>query len=343
MLEKTMKQVLGKKVKAWLATITDPAVVKAIEKDLIITGGCFPSMIQNEAPKDFDCYFRTRETTLQVAEYYAKVWNANHINHENKLGIYVRAMVLDGANPSKELLGFYNCKNKEALRFCQSRMVACFDDTTVRLILPSDGVAGDPKEVRSAEELGTDADPIHSDVIENVKEIDEIKADEIEKQETQDYVPVFISTNAVTLSRGIQIVTRFFGEPDTIHETYDFVHTKAYWCSHEKQIVIPRDVYECVVNKVLRYTGSLYPVCSVFRLRKFISRGWRINAGQILKMAMQISELDLSNIDVLEDQLVGVDSVYFMNLINQFAKKQTNDPEWKLTTGYVMSIIDKIF
>jgi len=338
MLEKTMKQVLGKKVKAWLGSITDPEVVKAIEEDLVITGGCFPSMIQNEEPRDFDCYFRTRETTLLVAEYYIGLWNDEHPKYSNKLGCGIRAMVLDGANPSKELMNFYHCKTQIDLGLCSSRMVSCYSKDTVRLILPSDGIAGDPKEVRADEELGTEADPIH-----NVKEIDEVEAGKIEEREKKDYFPVFISTNAVTLSRGIQIVTRFFGEPDKIHETYDFVHTKAYWCAREKRIVIPRDVYECVVNKALIYTGSLYPVCSVFRLRKFISRGWRINAGQILKMAMQISELDLSDIDVLEDQLVGVDSVYFMQLINQFAKKQTDDPNWKLTTGYVMSVIDKIF
>jgi hypothetical protein len=87
----------------------------------------------------------------------------------------------------------------------------------------------------------------------------------------------------------------------------------------------------------------LYPVCSIFRLRKFINRGWRINAGQILKICMQISELDLKEITVLEDQLIGVDSLYFMHLINKFKAKQANDSSWVLSTHYLLSVIDKIF
>jgi len=80
-------------------------------------------------------------------------------------------------------------------------------------------------------------------------------------------------------------------------------------------------------------------VCSVVRLRKFISRGWRINAGQILKMCMQISELDLTNIEVLDDQLTGVDTAYFLQVIDRLKEK---DPE-KVNTAYLIEILDRMF
>src|SRR3546814_2013322 len=53
--------------------------------------------------------------------------------------------------------------------------------------------------------------------------------------ETSDptYRPVFVSTNAITLSDKIQIVLRFYGEADAIHENYDFVHCTNYWTSKE--------------------------------------------------------------------------------------------------------------
>jgi hypothetical protein len=96
---------------------------------------------------------------------------------------------------------------------------------------------------------------------------------------------------------------------------------------------------ESILAKELRYVGSKYPICSVVRLRKFIARGWRINAGQILKMAMQISELDLTDISVLEDQLTGVDTAYFLQLIEKLKEK---DPE-KVNAAYLVEIIDRMF
>ena len=312
MLKKTIKQVITKKIKAWTETITDVKVVEAINKDLIITGGCFPSLMENDEPNDYDCYLRTKKSLLLVANYYAKVWGEQ-----------------DGKKSPKVV----DCS-------CPSDSEKCFvtkcDGDRIKLIFESVGVQGDPEEANGSEELGVDK------ICDTIEEIDEVEADKIIKKEKKPYHPVFISSNAITLSDDIQIVVRFHGEPDKVHETFDFLHTRAYYDCGKKELSIPAEVYEAVMNKTLSYTGSLYPLCSLFRLRKFIARGWKINAGQILKISLQVSELDLMDIDVLADQLVGVDSLYFMNLIEIFKKKQEGG-DFKLTSNYVVSIIDKIF
>jgi len=332
MLEKTMKQILTKKIKAWKATIEDTEIQRIIDKDLIVTGGCFTSMILNEAPKDYDCYFRTKESVLKVANYYVDKWNEEHGKKKNGAGYHSKVFVVDGDNPSQEVLEYFHVEDPNESR---AVMMSNIQKGRVKIIYPSDGVVGDPEEIHASEELGT--------AVENIGEIDEVKADEILEKEKKEYFPVFISSNAITLSNGVQIVVRFYGEPSDIHDTYDFEHTKAYYDNKAKEVVIPKEVYEMVINKTLRYSGSRYPVCSLFRLRKFINRGWKINAGQILKIAMQVSELNLMDINVLEDQLIGVDSLYFMNLIHQFRKQKEKSPDFELTPNYIISIIDKIF
>lgn len=77
----------------------------------------------------------------------------------------------------------------------------------------------------------------------------------------------------------------------------------------------------------------------IIRTRKFLSRGWTINAGQYVKMAMQLNDLDLKDVKVLEDQLTGVDAAYFMQLID--ALKDV-EPE-KMNAAYISTIIDRIF
>ena len=97
------------------------------------------------------------------------------------------------------------------------------------------------------------------------------------------------------------------------------------------------------MNKELFYIGSKYPICSLVRTRKFIKRGWQINAGQYVKISFQISKLDLENIYVLEDQLVGVDSIYFLNFINALKTKHIKNNDFVLTQDYLTTVIDKIF
>lgn len=188
-------------------------------------------------------------------------------------------------------------------------------------------------------ETAGDVTTLGSDEIDDTYEQAEETALNTEDDGKPRYRPVFMSTNAITLANKVQIIVRFYGEPDQIHENYDFVHCTNYWSSWDNQLVLRQPALEALLARELRYVGSKYPVCSVIRLRKFIKRGWTINAGQILKMVMQISELDLTDPKVLEDQLTGVDSAYFMQLMTKLREK---DPE-KVNAGYLVEIIDRLF
>lgn len=299
MLNKTINKKLNNKINHWLKSISNESLIEDIRRDLVVTGGCFPSMIMNEEPNDYDCYFRTKETVLKIATYYADLWNQTH---ENKV------FVFDGTTDS-----FYGLKvGEEAPQIHESHK----QKDRIKMYIPSVGIAGDPKKENP-------------------------EATETENKDNGKYKPLFISSNAISLSDGIQIIVRFFGEPSQIHDTYDFVHTKAYWCSRENKVVIPQEVYEAVINKTLFYTGSKYPICSIFRLRKFISRGWTINAGQILKICYQIKNLDLDNPAVLEDQLIGVDYFYFIDLISHM--RADINKGIKIDELYLSTLIDSIF
>lgn len=159
------------------------------------------------------------------------------------------------------------------------------------------------------------------------------------------YRPVFFSENAITLSNKIQLVTRFCGSPDEIHGNYDFVHAMNYFDYAKQELVLKPEALECLLSKTLIYRGSLYPICSLFRMRKFIDRGWKISAGEILKISWQIHELKLKELSVLREQLTGVDYLYFSELVKALeeadARGELNTE--RFTSNYVNEIIDRIF
>lgn len=159
----------------------------------------------------------------------------------------------------------------------------------------------------------------------------------------QDYRPIFLTSNAITLSNKIQLVIRFFGSPEEIHENYDFVHCTNYWYSKTGELVLNQAALESLLSKELYYVGSKYPLCSLIRTRKFIKRGWNINAGQYLKMAMQLNELDLRDVETLEEQLIGVDITYFQMLIEALNERKEKDKDFAYDSGYIATIVDRIF
>lgn len=160
----------------------------------------------------------------------------------------------------------------------------------------------------------------------------------LEPKEGEKYQPVFLSPNAISLTDDIQIVLRFNGNAEQIHKTFDFIHATNYF-TFEEGLVTNIKALESLLSKDLKYQGSLYPLTSIIRIKKFLKRGWTINAGEMLKIMFQISELDLKNPEVLEEQLIGVDIAYFAKLIDVLR----GVAEEKMTSNYINEIIDRVF
>lgn len=313
MKSKTIRAVLRKKINEWLESIEDETVRKLAEKNTIVTGGCIASMLLKEEVNDYDLYFRNRETVKAIAEYYV-----GRFEPKKKNGIGCAISVFE-------------------------------EEDRIKIVIKSAGIASEngtdkPYEYFESQPEGEAAGYV-AEIIQDPGDIQDTyeKTKEgalnAEDDGKPKYRPVFLSTNAITLSYRVQIVLRFHGEADTIHENYDFTHCTNYWKSWDDELVLRPEALECLLSRELRYQGSKYPVCSVFRLRKFIKRNWTINAGQILKMCMQISALDLTDLKVLEDQLTGVDCAYFCEVISKLKDK---DPE-KVNSAYLVEIIDRMF
>jgi hypothetical protein len=313
MKPKTIKAVISKKVHELAASVEDEEIRKLILANTIVTGGCIASMLLKEKVNDFDVYFRTKEAAIAVAQYYVQR---------------------------------FQIKKRSGVE-CAIFVIA--EEDRVKIMIKSAGVASEdgsekPYEYFEGSAEGAAGEYI-AEVMQDPGEIEDIyeETKDMARESTDEgptkYRPVFLSTNAITLSGRVQLVLRFFGEPDAIHENYDYVHCTNYWKSWDGELVLRQPALESLLARELFYVGSKYPICSIFRLRKFIRRNWTINAGQILKICMQISELDLTKVDVLQDQLTGVDCAYFLEVIGKLKEK---DPE-KVSSCYLIEIIDRMF
>lgn len=311
MNRKTINKIITKKHNDFLASIDDENVKKLIDKNSIITGGSIVSLLLNEKVKDFDYYFVDKETTKAVAEYYVKKFIEKHPDWEKNNGKTSLPRVLD-------------------------------ENDRIKIFVQSAGVAGEGSS-EGYEYFESQPDENAESYVEKViSDADETPSEPLELGKEK-YRSVYMSANAITLSDKVQLVIRFYGDPEEIHKNYDFAHCTNYWTSKDKKLHFQPHALEAILTKQLYYQGSLYPICSVIRTRKFIKQGWHINAGQFLKMCFQISKLDLTNMEILDEQLCGVDQVYFIELINYCKERQEKDKEFKITMPYLVSIIDKIF
>jgi hypothetical protein len=306
MKTKTINIILCRLFDRWVTSIEDPEVRELVHHNTLITGGCITSMLLGEPVNDYDMYFRNKETAFRVAKYYVEKFKENpppRFQNTAPVEIYAEAQ-----------------------------------EDRVKVYIKSAGVVGEgnTKTYRYFEQTPINVTGLEaSDYIEGVMDV--LTAEQ--ETDKPPFRPIFMSSNAITLSDQVQLIVRFFGKPEEVHENFDFVHCTNYWDSKIRSLVLNKEALATTITRELRYMGSKYPLCSIIRTRKFIQRQWTVNAGQYLKMVMQLQKLDLTDINVLEDQLTGVDAAYFLEVI---AKLRDKDPE-KVNSAYLIELIDRIF
>lgn len=335
----------------------DPELGNDIRKGTILTGGAIVSMLIQDMPNDYDLYFRTRGLAFRVAQFF--LWRFQ-IQSGSGMDMFIAYQSPNTEGKGDGQFGLTGWKRHYPTPENADELPGV---DRFKIVIKSAGIVSSQPVDQQYEYFESRPDDAGVSWVDAVTQTDEVSNDTLEDPKEAEskgkHHPKFMSSNAITLAGKIQLITRFYGEPEQIHENYDFIHCTCFYKSWDKELVLPAAALEAILARELRYVGSLYPLCSIIRIRKFIARGWTINAGQILKMCLQVSDLDLRNLETLEDQLVGVDAAYFQAIISRLQTKQDEETTKlitdgmspaeaklktdKIDTSYLMTIIDRIF
>lgn len=310
----TVKTVIKYTIDKWLDTIEDESLRSCMASDIIVTGGCIASLLMGDGVNDYDVYFRTKETAFKYATYACENFNSNNnlISKVKDYTPFVKETQITNINGELEDRIVFFIKSAGMAEEDNDRAYDYFES------LPAED-----------SEIFISGDPI---------EAAELVKDEVRDKKKSRFRPVFLTDNAVTLSDKVQVIIRFWGEPSEIHRTFDYAHAMCYYDYAKNYLHLPQEALECMLSKTLIYNGSLYPIASLFRMRKFIKRGWRISAGQILKIVLQLEGKPLTDTDFLKEQLMGVDVAYMQQLISILRNEKG-----RVDATYIIKLIDKVF
>ena len=317
MTRKTVKGILRSKIADWLESIENDDLRKMAAENVICTGGAILSLLTDEKVNDFDLYFKSKDAVKAIADYYV----AEFLN-ENQPKF---------AEGNKTLA------------------IQVYDkDDRIRIRIKSAGIASDTGESGYAyfEDPGmpeTAAEQYVEKVLSAIKSVKQpdTHVDTDARSSGGKYKPVFLTDNAITLSSKIQLIIRFYGTAEEIHKNFDFVHCTNLYDYATDTLALNEPAQTSIITKELRYIGSLYPVASIFRMRKFVQKGWKCNVGQIFKMIYQCGELDLNDVEVLQDQLTGVDVAYFQQLLTLIHEDKKSGKT--IDAAYIIEVMERLF
>lgn len=333
--KKAIEKIIMFKMMGWLKSITDEDLRKEVRSNLIVSGGCIASMLLGEDVNDYDVYLRDANTAKKLARYYVeklgeqsdKVSSVD-IDIEPTGGWLEHIAPLGRHEYNTTYIGDTEYAQVRSLGGAErDKILAAAKTKQLKIKIKSAGIAGED-------------DTSDYQYFESLPFTEVVKFFEkgFKTQSKKDYQLLFMSSNAISLSAGVQIITRFIGEPEDIHKCFDFVHVKNYFTFSEG-LQLDKGAMECLLSKQLVYNNSIYPVSTIFRMRKFIRRGWSISAGEMFKIMYDISKLNLNSPAVLMEQLTGADVAYFHQVLSMLRNAKEED----INQTYLFELIDRVF
>lgn len=139
--------------------------------------------------------------------------------------------------------------------------------------------------------------------------------------------PEFLSDNAITWKRKahgsrrvfqVQLITRFTGTPREIFEWFDFTIVQdAYDFIYNEFSFGDRFFQDIAARKLVFCGKSKFPICAMYRTKKYIARGYNCPGSTIMHIALSIVRLEIKTYKDLKEQLMGIDTQYLIDLLSQ--------------------------
>lgn len=118
------------------------------------------------------------------------------------------------------------------------------------------------------------------------------------------------------------VLQDLFGDPKTIFSYYDFTVCMAAYQffkdGENEGFVFGDDFFKHVgQRRLVFHTGTMFPICSMLRVMKYIKRGFFITGMEILKLGLSIHTLKIETYADLRRQLQGIDTAFLSDLTTQ--------------------------
>jgi len=128
-----------------------------------------------------------------------------------------------------------------------------------------------------------------------------------------------------------------------VFDNFDFTVCMAMYGIKQDQFWFHKDFMHHLASKRLVYnTKSEFPIASLFRVRKYIERGYRISAMEIVKMALKVHSLPLYNFDALANQLRGIDISYLTVVVEELKQRSEEAYDFNTFMIFAEELLEKV-
>lgn len=127
----------------------------------------------------------------------------------------------------------------------------------------------------------------------------------------------------------IKLERTMFNNPKDIINEFDYtICMGAYDVKNDMFILGDNFLKHNSQKRLVFNTNSKYPICALYRAKKFLNRGYKISGTEVIKITLSIHRLKLDNYKDLKEQLMGIDTLMLKELTDKLMGEEYATKEY---------------
>lgn len=139
---------------------------------------------------------------------------------------------------------------------------------------------------------------------------------------------------AVTYKRNgatYQIIkmSEMIGEPENVIKKFDFTICQGAYDFEFNDFIMSLNFLKHLAQRRLVFNvDSGYPICALFRARKFMRRGFKLPGVEALKIGLRIEKLHMQTLGDLRKQMMGIDTLFMKELTDALNEPERSEQQY---------------
>jgi len=131
-------------------------------------------------------------------------------------------------------------------------------------------------------------------------------------------------------------------DPPSVYEHFDYTVCKAAYSFWFDDFYFDPRFFTDLAQRRLFFTQStLFPINALYRVKKYISKGFTISGSELIKIALAIHNLKINTLSDLKKHLMGIDTVLIKALLNDLTLKEHEKYDYSIFIIQLLNYIDE--
>lgn len=119
----------------------------------------------------------------------------------------------------------------------------------------------------------------------------------------------------------VQFIKAVTGAPDAVIGKFDFTICQGAFLPDQSFILGECFLQHLSQRRLVFNLAAEFPICSLYRTRKFIGRGFQFSGIEAIKLGLSIQKLKIDTYADLKKQLLGIDTSFLKELTDSLDSK----------------------